>query len=81
MTCYLSQNVNILNLITRFQWSNNLNRFVQKLESIFDKKAERFLLQDIRLGPEGENILKKRSEFHRYGLYHPYTTLLRLAVV
>ena len=54
---FLSQNVNSLNLSTRFQLRNNLNRFDQKLESILDKKAEIILLQDVRLGPEGENIL------------------------
>jgi len=54
---FLSQNVNPLNLSTRFQLSNNLNRFDQKLESILDKKAEIILLQDVRLGTEGENIL------------------------
>ena len=54
--------------------SNNLNRFDQKLESILDKKAEIILLQDVRLGPEGENILKKRLEFHRYGSYHTLET-------
>ena len=70
---FLSQNVNSLNLSTRFQLRNNLNRFYQKLESILDKKAEIILLQDVRLGPEGENILKKRLEFHRYGSYHTYT--------
>ena len=70
---FLSQNVNSLNLSTRFQLSNNLNRFDQKLESILDKKAEIILLQDVRLGPEGENILKKRLEFHKYGSYHTYT--------
>ena len=53
--------------------SNNLNRFDQKLESILDKKTEIILLQDVRLGPEGENILKKRLEFHKYGSYHAYT--------
>jgi len=66
---FLSQNVNFLNLSTHFQLSNNPNRFDQKLESILDKKAEIILLQDVRLGPEGENILKKRLEFHRYGSY------------
>ena len=59
---FLSQNVNSLNLST-FQLSNNLNRFDQKLESILDKKVEIILLQDIRLGLEGDNILRKRLEF------------------
>jgi len=66
---FLSQNVNPLNLSTRFQLSNNLNRFDQKLESILDKKAEIILLQDVRLGTEGEKILKKRLEFHKYRSY------------
>ena len=66
--CFLSQNINSLNLSTRFQLSNNLNRFDQKLESILDKKAEITLLQDVRLGTEGEKILKKRLEFHNYYL-------------
>ena len=70
---FLSQNVNSLNLSTRFQLSNNLNRFDQKLESILDKKAEITFLQDIRLGTEGEKILKKRLEFHKFGAYHTYT--------
>ena len=54
---FLSQKVNFLNLSTQVQLSNNLNRFYQKLESILDKKAEIILLQDVRLGPEGENVL------------------------
>ena len=54
---FLSQNVNSLNLSTRFQLSNNLNRFDQKLEAILDKKVEIILLQDVRLGQEGDNIL------------------------
>ena len=70
---FLSQNVNSLNLSTRFQLSNNLNRFDQKLESILDKKVEIILLQDVRLGPEGDNILRKRLEFHKYGSYNTYT--------
>ena len=70
---FLSQNVNSLNLSTRFQLSNNLNRFDQKLESILDKKAEIILLQDIRLGTDGEKILKKRLEFSKFGSYHTYT--------
>ena len=47
---FLSQNVNSLNLPTRFQLSNNLKRFDQKLEAILDKKVEIILLQDVRLG-------------------------------
>ena len=70
---FLSQNVNSLNLSTRFQLSNNLNRFDQKFESILDKKAEIILLQDIRLGKDGEKILKKRLEFSKFGSYHTYT--------
>ena len=70
---FLSQNVKSLNLSTHFQLSNNLNSFDQKLESILDKKAEIILLQDVRLGPEGDNILRKRLEFHKYGSYHTYT--------
>ena len=70
---FLSQNVNSLNLSTRFQLSNNLNRFDQKLEAILDKKVEIILLQDVRLGPEGDNILRKRLEFHKYGSYDTYT--------
>ena len=31
------------------------------------------MLQDIRLGTEGEKILKKRLEFHKFGSYHTYT--------
>ena len=69
---FFSQNVNSMNISTRFQLSNNLNRFDQKIESILEKKAEIFLLQDVRLGSEGENILKKRLEFHRHGSYHAY---------
>ena len=57
---FLSQNVNSLNLSTSSQLSNNLNRFDQKLESILDKRAEVILLQDVRLGTEGEKILKKK---------------------
>ena len=71
--CFLSQNVNSLNLSTHFQLSNNLNRFDQKLESILDKKAEIILLQDIRLGTDGEKILKKRLEFSKFCSYHTYT--------
>ena len=67
---FLSQNVNSLNLSTRFQLSSNLNRFDQKLESLLDKKAEIILLQDIRLGTEGEPIFKKRLEFNKFGSYH-----------
>ena len=70
---FLSQNVNSLNLSTRFQLDNNLNRFDQKLESILDKKVEIILLQDVRLGPEGGNILRKRLEFNKYGSYDTYT--------
>ena len=70
---FLTQNVNSLNLSTRFQLSNNLNRFDQKLESILEKKSEIILLQDIRLGKDGEKILKKRLEFSKYGSYHTYT--------
>ena len=70
---FLSQNVKSLNLSTHFQLSNNLNSFDQRLESILDKKAEIILLQDVRLGPEGDNILRKRLEFHKYGSYHTYT--------
>ena len=69
---FLSQKVNSLNLSTRFQLSNNLNRFDQKLEAILDKKAEIILLQDIRLGLEGENILRKKLEFNKYGPYDTY---------
>ena len=70
---FLSQNVNSLNLSTRFQLSNNLNRFDQKLESILDKKVEIILLHDVRLGLEGDNILRKRLEFHKCGSYDTYT--------
>ena len=70
---FLSQNVNSLNLSTRFQLNNNLNRFDQKLESILDKKVEIILLQDVRLGPEGGNIFRKRLEFNKYGSYDTYT--------
>ena len=71
--CFLSQNVNSLNLSTCFQLSNNLNRFDQKLESILDKKVEIILLHDVRLGLEGDNILRKRLEFHKCGSYDTYT--------
>ena len=70
---FLSQNVNSLNLSTGFQLNSNLNRFDQKFESILDKKAEIILLQDIRLGKDGEKILKKRLEFSKFGSYHTYT--------
>ena len=70
---FLSQNVNSLNLSTRFQLNNNLNRFDQKLEAILDKKVEIILLQDVRLGPEGDNILRKRLVFNKYGSYDTYT--------
>ena len=69
----ISQNVNSLNISTRFQLVNNLNRFDQKLESILSKNADIILLQDTRLGTEGSNILKKRLEFHRYGSFTTYT--------
>ena len=78
--CFLSQNVNSLNLSTQFQLSNNLNRFDQKLESILDKKVEIILLQDVRLGPEGDNILRKRLEFPNLDLMIHTPTLLRLVV-
>ena len=74
---FLSQNVNSLNLSTRFQLSNNLNRFDQKLEAILDKKVEIILLQDVRLGPEGDNILRKRLEFNKYGSYDTFTNSTR----
>ena len=69
----ISQNVNSLNISTRFQLVNNLNQFDQKLESILSKNADIILLQDTRLGTEGSNILKKRLEFHRYGSFTTYT--------
>ena len=69
---FLSQNVNSLNLSTPFQLSNNLNRFDQKSEAILDKKVEIILLQDVRLGPEGD-ILRKRLESNKYGSYDTYT--------
>ena len=62
-----------MNLSTRFQLSNNLNRFDQKLEAILDKKVEIILLQDVRLGPEGDIILRKRLEFNKYGSFDTFT--------
>ena len=56
----ISQNVNSLNLSTRLQLNNNLNRFDQKIESILSKNADIILLQDVRLAPLGHDILKKR---------------------
>ena len=67
--CVISQNVNSLNLSTRSQLVNNLNRFDQKLESILSKNADIILLQDTRMGTDGHNILKKRLKFSRYGSY------------
>ena len=65
----ISQNVNSLNLSTRLQLINNLNRFDQKLESVYSKNADIILLQDTRMGTDGHNILKIRLEFSRYGFY------------
>ena len=65
----ISQNVNSLNLSTRLQLIDNLNRFNQKIESILSKNADIILLQDTRLGSDGHNILKKRLEFSKYGLF------------
>ena len=65
----ISQNVNSLNLSTRLQLVDNLNRFDQKIESILSKNADIILLQDTRLGPDGHNILKKRLEFSKYGSF------------
>ena len=49
----ISQNVNSLNLSTRSQLINILNRFDQKLESILSKNADIILLQDTRMGSDG----------------------------
>ena len=65
----ISQNVNSLNLSTRLQLNNNLNRFDQKIESILSKNADIILLQDVRLGPLGHDILKKRLKFSKYGSF------------
>ena len=64
----ISQNVNSLNLSTRSQLVNNLNRFDQKLESILSKNADIILLQDTRMGTDGHNILKKRLKFFVFQL-------------
>ena len=58
---FLSQNVNSMNLSSRFQIKNKLNRFDQKLESFLSKKAGIIFLQDMRLGLEGEGIFRKRN--------------------
>ena len=65
----ISQNVNSLNMSTRSQLINSLNRFDQKLESILSKNADIILLQDTRMGSDGHNILRKRLEFSKYGAY------------
>ena len=65
----ISQNVNSLNMSTRSQLINCLNRFDQKFESILSKNADIILLQDTRMGSDGHNILRKRLEFSRYGAY------------
>jgi len=70
---FLSQNVNSMNLSSRFQIKNKLNRFDQKLESFLSKKAGIIFLQDMRLGLEGEGIFRKRLEFHKYGNFHLYS--------
>ena len=57
----ISQNVNSLNLSTRLQLIDNLNRFDQKLTSFMSKNADFILLQDIRLGPDGHNIFSKKD--------------------
>ena len=70
---FLSQNVNSMNISSRFQIKNKLNRFDQKLESFLSKKAGIIFLQDMRLGLEGEGIFRKRLEFHKYGNFHLYS--------
>jgi len=70
---FLSQNVNSMNISSRFQIKNKLNRFDQKLESFLSKKAGIIFLQDMRLGLEGERIFRKRLEFHKYGNFHLYS--------
>ena len=77
----ISQNVNSLNLSTRLQLIDNLNRFNQKIESILSKNADIILLQDTRLGSDGHNILKKRLEFSKYGSFSLFLTEPKLVEV
>ena len=55
----VSINTNSLNLSSRKSFSNLLNLYSQKLESILNLNADIILLQDVRLGLDGKNILQK----------------------
>ena len=68
----VSINTNSLNLSSRKSFSNLLNLYSQKLESILNLNADIILLQDVRLGLDGKNILQKSLDFNKYNRYKLY---------
>ena len=65
----VSINTNSLNLSSRKSFSNLLNLYSQKLESILNLNADIICLQDVRLGLDGKNILQKSLDFNKYNRY------------
>ena len=63
---FLTQNCNSLNISTYYHKVLYLNLFSQKLDAVLNSCADFILLQDMRLGTKGENILKNKLEFNSY---------------
>ena len=68
----VSINTNSLNLSSRQSFSNLLNLYSQKIESILNLNADIICLQDVRLGSDGKKILQKSLEFNKYNRYKLY---------
>ena len=67
---FLTQNCNSLNISTYYHKIRTLNLFSQKLHAVLN--SDFILLQDMRLGTRGENILKSKLEFNSYLNYDLY---------
>ena len=76
----VSINTYSLNLSSRQSLVNSLNLFNQKVEGILNLNADMICLQDVRLGSDGQQILQKSLDFHKYNHYKLYANSTKRGV-